>query len=62
MLFNLINLVTLFLASVGAGIFGQGSFMAIVWAGLSPIIAVIVLHMLFKHLLRVPSPFKPSGA
>ncbi|ACV79081.1 hypothetical protein Namu_2735 [Nakamurella multipartita DSM 44233] len=62
MLFNLINLVTLFLSSVGSGIFGQGSFMAIVWAGLSPIIAVIVLHMLFKHLLKVPSPFKPSGA
>lgn len=61
-MFNLINLVSLFMTSIGTGIFSQGSFMAIVWAGFSPVIAVIVLHLLFKHLLRTPSPFKPSGA
>ena len=32
------------------------------WSGFAPVTAVVVLHLLFKHVLRVPSPFKPSGA
>ena len=60
--FALLNLITGFLVSAGARQFGPGSILSVLWAGFAPVTAVVVLHMLFKHVLRMPSPFKPSGA
>jgi len=61
-LFALLNLITGFLVSAGARQFGPGSILAVLWSGFAPVTAVVVLHLLFKHVLRMPSPFKPSGA
>ena len=58
----LLNLITGFLVGAGARQFGPGSILAVLWSGFAPVTAVVVLHLLFKHVLRVPSPFKPSGA
>ena len=61
-IFALLNLITGFLVGAGARQFGPGSILAVLWSGFAPVTAVVVLHLLFKHVLRVPSPFKPSGA
>ena len=61
-IFALLNLITGFLVAAGARQFGPGSILAVLWSGFAPVTAVVVLHLLFKHVLRVPSPFKPSGA
>ncbi len=61
-LFALLNMITGFLVGAGARQFGPGSILAVLWSGFAPVTAVVVLHLLFKHVLRMPSPFKPSGA
>jgi hypothetical protein len=61
-IFALLNLITGFLVGAGARQFGPGSILAVLWSGFAPVTAIVVLHLLFKHVLRVPSPFKPSGA
>ena len=61
-IFSLITMITGFLADAGVGQFGAGSLMATLWTGFSPIAAVVVLNMLFKHGLKMPSPLKPGAA
>ncbi len=56
-IFALLNLITGFLVGAGARQFGPGSILAVLWSGFAPVTAFVVLHLLFKHLLRVPSPF-----
>ena len=60
--FSLITMVTGFLADAGVGQFGAGSLMSTLWTGLSPIAAIWVLNMIFKHGLKMPSPLKPGAA
>ena len=59
--FALLNLITGFLVGAGARQFGPGSILAVLWSGFAPVTAVVVLHLLFKHVLRVLSPFKLVG-
>ncbi|WIE80969.1 hypothetical protein [Curtobacterium sp. MCSS17_016] len=39
-----------------------GSIVNSVWVGLSPLIAMVMLHLVFKKIFRLPSPFTVSGA
>ncbi len=50
------------LGAVGKEIFSTSPVAMMVWVGLSPLFALIMLHFVFTKLLRVPSPFKLSSA
>lgn len=61
-LFALVSIITQMLQNAGDSFLGgSGSLVAIFWAGLSPVIAVFLLHMVFTKILKVPSPFKLSA-
>lgn len=60
-LFGVMSIVTDYLTKAGANLFGSGSILAMLWTGFAPITAIITISMLFKHVLKAPSPFKPSG-
>ncbi|MCC3292826.1 hypothetical protein [Arthrobacter sp. zg-Y1110] len=63
LLFALISIITLMLQNLGNSFLGGAtSLVAIFWSGLSPLIAVYLLHMMFTKVLKVPSPFKLSAA
>ena len=40
---------------------GETSLFATFWSGCSPLLAVLVMHMMFIKILKVPSPFTLSG-
>jgi len=61
-LFALISLVTGFLVIAGARQFGAGSILSMIWTGFAPVTAVVVLHLIFTKVMKVPSPFKPTAA
>ena len=61
-LLALIALVTGMVNTAGVELFGSGTLMQMIWLGFSPVVAVVVLHMLFRHALQLPSPFVPFGA
>ncbi|MEJ7648128.1 MAG: hypothetical protein WKF57_03610 [Nakamurella sp.] len=61
-LFSLIALITGYLSQASTTLFEQGSLLSILWFGFAPVTAILVLHMLIKHVLKMPSPFKLSGA
>lgn len=50
------------LMGLGAAIFGEGSLMSMIWTGISPALAVLVLNWIFKKAFRVNSPLSISGA
>lgn len=63
LLFAMISIITLMLQNLGNSFMGgPGSLVAIFWSGLSPLLAVFLLHMMFTKVLKVPSPFKLSAA
>jgi hypothetical protein len=47
---------------LGKQAFAQGDLMSIFWTGFSPLLAVILLHLVFTKVLKVPSVFNPSSA
>ncbi|MCU6479091.1 hypothetical protein [Arthrobacter sp. A2-55] len=62
LIFALISVLTKMLQQMGASFLGgPGSLISIVWAGLAPLIAVFLIHMMFTKVLKLPSPFKLSG-
>lgn len=62
LILSLVALITGFVNAAGLEAFGQGSFLSILWLGFAPVTAVVLLHMVAKHAIGMPSPFKPSGA
>lgn len=62
LLIAMIAKITEVLSKVGNAIFSGMPVAAMVWTGLSPLFALIMLHFVFTKLLRVPSPFKLSSA
>lgn len=62
LILSLVALITGFVNAAGTEAFGQGSFLSILWLGFAPVTAVVLLHMVAKHAIGMPSPFKPSGA
>ncbi|MEH0110611.1 hypothetical protein V6N00_12945 [Tersicoccus sp. MR15.9] len=62
LLLAVITIMTSILQTVGASFMGgAGSLADMVWTGLSPVIAVILMHLLFTKILKIASPFKISG-
>jgi len=58
----LVALTTGVVSDVVTSFSGQGSYLDVLATGLAPVGAVVVLHMVFTKILKVPSPFKMSGA
>lgn len=62
MIFALVAVLTSMLQGMGATFLGgNGSLIATVWTGLSPLLAVYLLHMMFTKVMKVPSPFQLSA-
>lgn len=39
----------------------DGSPISLIWTGLAPVVSVVILHMLFTKVLKMPSPFALSS-
>jgi hypothetical protein len=62
MIFALVAVLSNMLQGLGATFLGgDGSLVATFWTGLSPLMAVYLLHMMFTKVMKVPSPFKLSA-
>lgn len=61
LLLSSIALVTAILQGVGTSFGDNGSILSIVWMGLSPVIAIMVIRFIFKELLKAPDPLRPSS-
>ncbi len=58
----LVVVIASVLMNIGVAIFGAGSLLTMLWCGLSPALALIVLNLIFKKAFHVPSPLSISGA
>ncbi|KRF18759.1 hypothetical protein ASG90_02345 [Nocardioides sp. Soil797] len=54
-LLAVIGLLSAILSTLGEAF---GGWLSILWSGMSPLLAAIVLHKVFKDILHLPSPFK----
>ncbi len=59
---SMIAVLAVIVSRVGTAIAGQGTVTGILWTGMSPLAAIIVLRYLFKNVFKVPSPFSIKGA
>lgn len=50
------------LIGMGAMFLKPGTFMSVLWAGISPLVSMLVTNILFKKIFKMPSVFTPSGA
>lgn len=62
LIFIVVTMIASVLTSGGLAILGRGSLAAMLWTGFAPILAILVLHIMFKKWFKKPSPFTPSGA
>lgn len=60
-LLSVVVLTTYILVQFGNASFGAGSIMALGWAAAAPVLAVISLNMIFKKVLKMPSPMSVKG-
>ncbi len=60
-LLSVVVLTTYILVQFGNGSFGAGTIMALGWAAAAPVLAVISLNMIFKKVLKMPSPMSMKG-
>ena len=50
------------LITIGNTWFGAGTIFAMVWAGFAPVAALLLVHLLFTKVFKMPSPVTMSGA
>jgi len=62
LLVSAISVLTSLIVAAGSGVVGQYNIMSIIWVGLAPLGAIVLVHHFFKKVLKAPSPFKPSSA
>lgn len=60
-LLSVVVLTTYILVQFGNASFGAGTVMALGWAAAAPVLAVIALNMIFKKVLKMPSPMSMKG-
>ena len=59
---SVIAVLSALIAQAGSAAVAAGSFTSILWAGLAPVAALLVLRYLFKNVFKAPSPFSLKGA
>lgn len=57
----MVAIITETLYGLGSSL-GNNSAISIVWSGISPAVAIFMLHYLFTKVFKAPSPFKPTAA
>lgn len=57
----IVVVTTSFIAAAGTQAFGDGSIMSVLWMGLAPIAAVVIISMLMKEALGAPSVLSPGS-
>lgn len=62
LLIAFVAIMTGFLQEAGTAAAGAGTTMGILWTGMAPCAALIVVHFIFTKVLKAPSPFKPTSA
>ena len=60
-LLSVIALLSRLMQSLGGSFLVEGSIIHLIWMGLTPVVAIVSLHFVFK-LCNVPSPFTLKGA
>jgi hypothetical protein len=55
-------LLTQILVRLGTDVFGPGNFAGMLWVGMSPVLAILMIHLIFKKALKLPSPLSIGGA
>lgn len=60
-LVSLVALLSRIMQSLGGAFLTEGSIIHLIWMGLTPVVAIVSLHFIFK-LCNVPSPFTVKGA
>lgn len=61
-LLSVVVLTTYIMVQFGNNAFGAGSVMALGWAGAAPVLSIVALNMVFKKVLKMPSPMSMKGA
>lgn len=62
LIFIVVTMIASVLTAGGLELLGRGSLAAMLWTGFAPILAIVVLHIMFTKWFKKPSPFTPSGA
>jgi len=47
---------------IGGDLWGEGALGTMIWAGMAPITALILVHMMFTRVFKLPSPVSIRGA
>lgn len=61
LVFAFLSQITNMIQKTGSTLLSGDTTWLTLWTGLSPAIAVFVMHLVFTKILKVPSPFKISG-
>ena len=59
---SMVALVSKILVDIAATVMSAGSVLLFLWVGFAPVIAIVILHWLFKQVLGLPSPFTMKSA
>jgi len=59
---SMVALVSKILVDIAATVMSAGSVLLFLWVGFAPVIAIVILHWLFKQVLGLPSPFTIKSA
>lgn len=62
LILSLVAVLTKLLIDVGVGLGGPGNPVSLLWAGIAPLISLVLLHNIFTKVLKMPSPITPAGA
>lgn len=56
----LMTVITAFLARVGYAAIGSGNIGSVIWTGISPVLALVLIKFLFTKVMHAPDPLRPS--
>lgn len=62
LIFALISVITKMLSEAGNRFLGDNELVSTIWTGFSPLLAVFLINMMVTKVMKLPSPFKLSGA
>jgi len=59
---TLVVVISRIISQLGSDIFGASNVFTMLWIGLSPVAALVLIHVIFKMVLKQPSPLSIAGA
>lgn len=61
LVFAFLAFMTQVVQGLGGAMFASNYIMQMLWVAVAPIAAAVIINWIFKSLLKLPSPFKPSS-